>query len=54
MNTVEEIKKAISSLDKDGLRQLEAWWHPSYDEWDLQISEDSRAGKLDELTEQVL
>ena len=35
-------------------RELEAWWHPTYDEWDLQMDSDARAGKVDVLAGQAL
>ena len=54
MDTVEEIKRAIQTLTDEQRRELEAWWHPAYDEWDLQMDSDAKAGKLDPLSEQAL
>ncbi|GJL66762.1 MAG: hypothetical protein NPIRA05_17330 [Nitrospirales bacterium] len=54
MDIVEEIKQAIQTLTDEQRRELEAWWHPGYDEWDLQMDSDARAGKLDALAEQAL
>jgi len=52
--TVEEIKVAIKNLSNDQRRELESWWHPTYDDWDLQMDSDARAGKLDALAEKAL
>ncbi len=54
MGTVEEIKQAIQTLSNEQRKELEAWWHPDYDEWDLQMDSDARAGKLDALAERAL
>lgn len=54
MDTVEEIKRAIQTLTEEQRRELEVWWHPAYDEWDLQMDSDAKAGKLDALAEQAL
>lgn len=54
MDTVEEIKRAIQTLTEEQRRELEVWWHPAYDEWDLQMDSDAKAGKLDALSEQAL
>jgi len=54
MDTVEEIKRAIQTLTDEQPRELEAWWHPSYDDWDLQMDSDAKAGKFDALSEQAL
>ena len=54
MDTVEEIKRAIQTLTDEQRRELEAWWHPTYDDWDLQMDSDAKAGKLDALSEQAL
>ena len=39
MDTVEEIKRAIQTLTEEQRRELEVWWHPAYDEWDLRVRE---------------
>ena len=51
MSTVEEIKEAIQKLSDEQRRELESWWHPTYDDWDLQMDSDAKAGKLDALAD---
>ncbi len=54
MDTVEEIKRAIQTLTDEQRRELETWWHPAYDDWDLQMDLDAKARKFDALSDQAL
>ncbi len=54
MSTVEEIKAAIDRLSLSERAQLEKLLHGwEDDEWDRQIAEDARAGKLEKLIARV-
>ncbi|MBW1811726.1 MAG: hypothetical protein JRJ87_26290 [Deltaproteobacteria bacterium] len=54
MTTVEEIRNAIEKLPEQERNRLVRWisrfWE---DEWEEQISEDLKAGKLDKILEEV-
>jgi hypothetical protein len=55
MSTVEEIESAIEELPPDKLFKLVAWLKERFDEeWDRQIEEDVKAGKLDGLAQEAL
>ena len=55
MSTVEEIKLAIEQLPKEDFWKLSGWViHRHEDEWDRQIEEDIRAGKLDRFAAEAL
>lgn len=48
MSTIKDIKKAIELLPKDELEQLICWiHHKDWEEWNVQLEKDSKAGKLD-------
>lgn len=50
MSTVEEIKLAIERLSLSERGQLERWLHAwQDDQWDRQIADDARTGRLDRL-----
>ena len=55
MSTVEELEQEIQKLDRSGLTALREWFQ-EYDseEWDRQIEEDAKAGRLDGLAEEVI
>jgi hypothetical protein len=55
MNTVETITSAIAQLPPDQVAQIRAWLS-EYDEreWDEQIAQDEREGRLDALAERAL
>ena len=55
MTKVEKIEQDIRSLNRDELLAFRRWFR-QYDsnEWDRQIEEDVRAGKLDRLAEEAL
>lgn len=54
MNKVEEMQKAISELPSGEFRRLADWIDEKRAaDWDRQIEEDARSGKLAELYEKV-
>jgi hypothetical protein len=55
MTTVEAITAAIAKLSPEQVAQVRAWideWAEA--EWDAQIEQDEREGKLDALAERAL
>ena len=55
MTKVEKIEQDIRKLNRDELLAFRKWFREyDSDEWDRQIEEDVRAGKLDKLAEQAL
>lgn len=55
MSTVEAITAAIAELSPDQVAQVRAWLDERAEaEWDAQIEQDERAGKLDALAERAL
>ena len=55
MTTVEEIKRAIEELPKADFWKLSDWVIQRHqDEWDRQIEEDIRAGRLDRFAAEAL
>jgi hypothetical protein len=55
MATVEAITAAIAQLPPDQVAQVRAWLAERAEaEWDLQIEQDERAGRLDALAERAL
>ena len=55
MTKVEEIKAAIDTLPKTQYARLRRWlMEKDWKQWDLQIEEDSAAGKLDFLIEEAI
>lgn len=55
MSTVEEIETAIGQLPRDQFFRLIAWLRGRFeDQWDRQIEEDVKAGKLDQLAQAAL
>jgi len=55
MSTVEEIATAIAGLPRDQFFRLVAWLRERFeDEWDRQIEEDVRAGRLDAFANEAL
>ena len=54
MSTVVEIEKAITSLPVQDARAVADWLHDYLeDEWDRQIAQDAKSGKLDKLAAQA-
>jgi hypothetical protein len=55
MTKVEKIEQDIRSLNRDELLAFRRWFRQyDSDEWDGQIEEDVRAGKLDRFAEESL
>jgi hypothetical protein len=50
MTKVQSLQDEIIKLDHDEFAQLLAWMNErDWDEWDREIEEDAKSGKLDEL-----
>ena len=55
MSKVENIEREIQKLTPPELEAFRRWFREyDSDEWDRQIEEDVRAGKLDKLAEEAL
>jgi hypothetical protein len=55
MTKVEKIEQDVRKLNRDELLAFRRWFREyDSDEWDRQIEEDVRAGKLDKLAEEAL
>ena len=55
MSKVENIEREIQKLTPSDLEAFRRWFREyDSDEWDRQIAEDVRAGKLDKLAEEAL
>ena len=55
MHTVEAITTAIAELSPDKVEQIRAWLNERAEqEWDAQIEQDEREGRLDALAERAL
>jgi hypothetical protein len=55
MNTVEEITTAIAELPPEQVAQIRAWLNERAEaEWDAQIEQDERAGRLNALAVRAL
>ena len=55
MATVEAITTAIAELPPEQVAQIRAWLDErAAEEWDSQIEQDERAGRLDALAERAL
>ena len=55
MTKVEKIEQDIRKLNRNELLAFRRWFREyDSDEWDRQIEEDVRAGKLDKLAEEAL
>jgi hypothetical protein len=54
MGTVDEIKAAINNLSPEDFARVRDWFLELDSElWDRQIAEDSAAGRLDFLTQEI-
>ena len=54
MTKVEELERAVASLTAEEYRQFRRWFlERDGEQWDRQIEEDSRAGKLDFLVREA-
>ena len=55
MNTIEAITTAIAELPPDQVAKIRAWLDDRAEaEWDAQIEQDEREGRLDALAERAL
>jgi hypothetical protein len=55
MTKVEELERAVTSLTAEEYREFRQWFlERDWEQWDQQIEEDSRAGKLDFLIREAL
>jgi hypothetical protein len=55
MTTVEEITAAIAELPPEQVAQVREWLNERVEaEWDAQIEQDERAGRLDALADRAL
>jgi hypothetical protein len=55
MTTVESITAAIAKLPPEQVEQIRAWLNERAEaDWDAQIEQDERAGRLDALAERAL
>ena len=54
MTKVEELESAVGSLTAEEYREFRRWFlERDWEQWDQQIEEDSRAGKLDFLVREA-
>ena len=54
MTKVEELAKTVASLTAEEYREFRRWFlERDWEQWDQQIEEDSRAGKLDFLVREA-
>jgi hypothetical protein len=54
MTKVEELERAVASLTAEEYREFRRWFlEHDWEQWDQQIKEDSRAGKLDFLVREA-
>ena len=55
MTKLEELERAVASLTAEEYREFRQWFlERDWEQWDQQIEEDSRAGKLDFLIREAL
>jgi len=55
MSTLEQIEAAIESLPREEFFRLHEWIRDRFDdEWDKQIEEDVRSGRLHSVTQEAL
>jgi len=55
MTKVEELEMAVASLPEDQYSEFRRWFlERDWENWDRQIEEDSKAGKLDFLVKEAL
>jgi hypothetical protein len=52
---IEELERAVASLTAEEYREFRRWFlERDWEQWDQQIEEDSRSGKLDFLVREAL
>jgi hypothetical protein len=55
MTKLEELERAVASLTEEEYREFRHWFlERDWQQWDRQIEEDSRTGKLDFLVREAL
>lgn len=55
MTRLEELEKAAGSLTEEGYRELRLWFlQRDWEQWEIQIEEDSKTGRLDFLIEEAI
>ena len=55
MTRVEKLEQGVRELSRAELAAFRAWFREyDADEWDRQIEDDARSGRLDELAEKAL
>jgi hypothetical protein len=55
MTKIEELERVVASLTAEEYREFRRWFlERDWEQWDRQIEEDSRAGKLDFLVREAL
>ena len=55
MSRVEQIEAAIQKLSREEFFRLRDWMRDRFDdEWDKQIEEDARSGRLDRVAQEAL
>lgn len=55
MTKLEELEMAVASLPEEEYREFRRWFlERDWEQWDRQIEEDSKAGKLDFLVKEAL
>lgn len=55
MTKLQQIEKSVEALSDEEMKAFAAWFEElRWQRWDRQIEEDSKAGKLDKLAEEVL
>ena len=55
MSKIEEILFSIESLSKEEFKRLRKWFYEKdWENWDREIEEDSKSGKLDFLVKEAI
>jgi hypothetical protein len=55
MSSIKEIEKAIQQLPREEFFHLRDWMHYQFeDQWDKQLEEDAKIGRLDFLAEEAI
>ncbi len=53
--SLQELESTVQTLPQEALRQFSVWFDEwRAEQWDRQIEEDSKAGKLDKLVDEAL
>jgi hypothetical protein len=55
MTTIEKLEREVQKLSREELAAFREWFRRyDSDEWDRQIEQDARSGKLDSLAEEAI